>query len=274
MTLDYIKNSKDFKDKIKRHFMNEGYIFSDRKIIVVTSHRRENFGDGIKNICKAISKIANEKEELDIVFPVHPNPNIKKLVYDSLNEFKNVFLVRPLSYEKFVYLMKKSYLILSDSGGVQEEAPSLGKPVLVMRDTTERIEAIEYGTVKLVGSLSEIIYSNTIKILEDKDLYNQISTTLNPYGDGDASKRILEIMKKMNKSVCVLGLGYIGLPTAAILADKGYHVNGVDIREDVVETINKGSVHIVEPGLEQLVKKVIKTNKLRASLSPTKLIFL
>ena len=168
-----------------------------KKMILVTGHRRENFGDGFLNICKAIKQIAEENSDVQIIYPVHLNPNVQKPVYDLLNNLSNVKLIAPLAYPAFVWLMMKSYLILTDSGGVQEEAPSLGKPVLVMRDVTERPEAVEAGTVKMVGTDCEKIISNINALLSNTTLYQQMCLAHNPYGDGKASERILLFFKTL-----------------------------------------------------------------------------
>lgn len=165
-----------------------------RDIILVTGHRRENFGDGFLNICKALKEIS-EKTSAVIIYPVHLNPNVQKPVFQILGNSPSIHLIKPLAYEAFIWLMNESKLIITDSGGVQEEAPSLGKPVLVMRDTTERPEAVEAGTVILVGTDPELIVSETIGLLNDKERYNAMSKLHNPYGDGKASERIVEYMK-------------------------------------------------------------------------------
>ncbi len=166
-------------------------IFSYNKIILVTGHRRENFGVGFIEICKALKEIANKYTDWKIVYPLHLNPNVKLVVTEMLSDIDNVVLIEPLVYSDFIYAMKRSYLILTDSGGVQEEAPSLGKPVLVMRDTTERPEALAAGTVKLVGACSDSIISGVSELIDDKDVYLKMTISNNPYGDGNASKRIL-----------------------------------------------------------------------------------
>lgn len=183
----------DVVDKLKNHtVIIPEYLPTERKIVLVTGHRRENFGDGFLNICEALKEIALSYPEIDIVYPVHLNPNVQKPVNKILSSIENVYLVKPLDYEPFVYLMSKSYLILTDSGGIQEEAPSLGKPVLVMRETTERPEAVEAGTVKLVGANKEKIV-NAVKILiEDSRAYERMARAHNPYGDGNACKKIVE----------------------------------------------------------------------------------
>lgn len=166
----------------------------NKKIILITGHRRENFGEGFINICKAIRELAEKNKDVLFVYPVHLNPNVRKPVLSILNDLENVRLIEPLSYEPFVKLMDHSHIILTDSGGIQEEAPSLGKPVLVMRDTTERPEALDAGTVKLVGTNKELIISSVEELLNDKDLYNQMSKSHNPYGDGKACERILSYL--------------------------------------------------------------------------------
>jgi UDP-N-acetylglucosamine 2-epimerase (non-hydrolysing) len=164
------------------------------RIILVTGHRRENFGQGFKNICKALSLIADRFKDVDLIYPVHLNPNVRKPVMDMLKDNKNIHLIDPLQYAPFVYLLNRSYLILTDSGGIQEEAPSLGKPVLVMREVTERPEAVEAGTAILVGTDHEKIFENTSKLLTDNCFYNKMAQAHNPYGDGKTSERIIEIL--------------------------------------------------------------------------------
>ncbi len=171
----------------------------DLKTILLTSHRRENFGEPIKEICSAILELTKNNKDIQVVYPVHPNPNVQKPVYELLDNKERIHLIKPLEYAEFCSLMKKSYLILTDSGGVQEEAPSLGKPVLVLRDTTERPEAIDFGTVKLVGTNKEKIVSSVQTLLTDKDEYKKMSEAINPYGDGLASKRIVDILKSVKK---------------------------------------------------------------------------
>ena len=166
----------------------------NRPYILMTGHRRENFGDGFLHICKAIKEIAALHPELDIVYPVHLNPNVQKPVYELLSGLENVYLISPLDYLPFIYAMQHSMLLLTDSGGVQEEAPSLGKPVLVMRNTTERPEAVEAGTVRLVGTDAATIVGNVSELLRNKDIYRQMSETHNPYGDGKACERIVEAL--------------------------------------------------------------------------------
>lgn len=173
------------------------YLDPSRKLILITAHRRENFGAGLNSICKAIAKLA-ENKTLQIIYPVHLNPNVKGPVSEVLGGFDNVKLIAPLDYLQFVYLMERAYIILTDSGGIQEEAPSLGKPVLVMRETTERPEAVKAGTVKLVGTEADKIIKEVSMLLEDRDEYEKMSRAYNPYGDGQASERIAEILSGNN----------------------------------------------------------------------------
>lgn len=168
-----------------------------KKIILITGHRRENHGQGFINICKALKQIAENHPEIQLVYPVHLNPNVQKPVYELLGDIPNIKLIDPLSYPAFVWMMEKSHIIITDSGGVQEEAPSLGKPVLVMRNTTERPEAVEAGTVILVGTNTEKIVSETEKLLKDKKHYETMSKTHNPYGDGKACARICGFIKQI-----------------------------------------------------------------------------
>ena len=167
-----------------------------KKLIVVTGHRRENFGSGFEAICSALAQLAEKRPDLEIVYPVHLNPNVQTPVKKYLSDYKNIHLIEPLDYLPFIYLMMKSNIILTDSGGIQEEAPSLGKPVLVMRDTTERPEALAAGTVKLVGTSSIQIVHDVIELLEDETKYNQMSCAANPYGDGKASHKILGFIEE------------------------------------------------------------------------------
>jgi UDP-N-acetylglucosamine 2-epimerase (non-hydrolysing) len=168
---------------------------NERKLILITGHRRENFGQGFLNICEAIKEIANKYPEVDIVYPLHLNPNVRNPVNDVLKGIKNVYLIEPLDYLPFVYLMSKSTVILTDSGGIQEEAPGLGKPVLVMRDTTERPEGIEAGTVKLVGTDKSKIVAEMNLLLNDKIAYDKMAKAYNPYGDGKACERIVSYLR-------------------------------------------------------------------------------
>lgn len=166
-----------------------------KKVILVTGHRRENHGDGVIAICNALKQIALNNLDVFIVYPVHLNPNIKEPVHRLLGDIENIKLIEPLGYPAFVWLMKISYMIITDSGGIQEEAPSLGKPVLVMRSTTERPEAVESGTVKLVGTDESKIVEEAEKLLTDSDYYTSMSQAHNPYGDGLAAERIVEFIK-------------------------------------------------------------------------------
>ena len=170
----------------------ENKISPAKKLILVTGHRRENFGEGFLHICKAIKHLAETNAGTQIIYPVHLNPNVQKQVYELLNGISNIALISPLAYPAFVWLMNKSYLILTDSGGVQEEAPSLGKPVLVMRETTERPEAVAAGTVKMVGTDGDKIISSVTALLKDEKVYKQMCETHNPYGDGKACERIVK----------------------------------------------------------------------------------
>jgi UDP-N-acetylglucosamine 2-epimerase (non-hydrolysing) len=174
-------------------------------MILVTGHRRENHGQGFINICNALKQIAEKYPDVDIVYPVHLNPNVQKPVNEILGKnnsqnssnsrIDNVYLIEPLEYLPFLHLMSQSTIVLTDSGGIQEEAPGLGKPVIVMRDTTERPEAVEAGTVKLVGTNTELIVSEISKLLEDKTYYESMSRANNPYGDGKACERIVGIVE-------------------------------------------------------------------------------
>ncbi len=166
------------------------------RFVLITGHRRENFGQGFLNICEAIGEVAVRNPDIQFVYPVHLNPNVQNPVNEILKNFENVWLIEPIDYQDFVYLLKKSYFVLTDSGGIQEEAPSLGKPVLVMRDVTERPEAVMAGTVKLTGASKEKIISGIDLLLHDEDLYSKMSESHNPYGDGKASKRIVDFIKE------------------------------------------------------------------------------
>ena len=197
LMIDKIEKNVNLRDEItsilRLKYSNFG---SERKFILVTGHRRENFGDGFLNICDALKNIAQNNPEIDIVYPVHLNPNVQKPVREILSNLSNVYLIDPLEYEKFVYLMSKSFFIITDSGGIQEEAPSLGKPVLVTRDTTERPEALQSGAVKLVGANKNIIIKEAQNLILQKDEFEKMSKANNPYGDGKASERIVEFLKE------------------------------------------------------------------------------
>ena len=195
MAVDIISSTSGMEEKIAKEFQEKGYTVGNREYILVTGHRRENFGEGFLHICKAIKELAALHPDMDIVYPVHLNPNVQKPVYELLSGVDNVYLISPLDYLPFIYAMQHSTLLLTDSGGVQEEAPSLGKPVLVMRDTTERPEAVEAGTVKLVGTDAEAIVSNVTALLQDKEMYKRMSETHNPYGEGQACERIMAALR-------------------------------------------------------------------------------
>ncbi|RDB06280.1 non-hydrolyzing UDP-N-acetylglucosamine 2-epimerase [Runella aurantiaca] len=192
-----IVNQENFNNKEIKYLTE---IIVTKKIILVTSHRRENFGEGILQICQALKGIAIDNPDVQIIFPVHLNPNIKEVVNTQLNDIVNISLITPLSYPSFVWLMDKCYFIITDSGGIQEEAPSLGKPVLVMRDNTERPEAVTAGTVILVGTNSEKITSVSNELLRNHTYYNSFSKKNNPYGDGKASQRIVDFLIKKNNN--------------------------------------------------------------------------
>ena len=170
------------------------FILPERKVVLITGHRRESFGGGFERICIALAKLASENPEVDFIYPMHLNPNVREPVTRLLSEHNNIHLIEPLDYLPFVNLMRKSHIILTDSGGIQEEAPSLGKPVLVMRDTTERPEAVEAGTVKLVGTNTEVIVAEVQQLLNDAQLYEAMSKAHNPYGDGMACQRIVDVL--------------------------------------------------------------------------------
>lgn len=193
-TRNKIYNTPNLEDKLK-NLIHPYVIKKNRKYILVTGHRRENFGDDFIKICKSIREIAQKFEDIDIIYPVHLNPNVQKPVFKYLKDIKNVYLLNPLDYEPFVYLLDNSYLILTDSGGIQEEAPSLGKPVLLMRNNTERQEAVEGGTVRLVGC--DNIVPNVEKLLLNQDEYNKMAMAKNPYGDGNTSKYIIQFLNKI-----------------------------------------------------------------------------
>ncbi len=172
------------------------FLDPERRLVLVTGHRRENFGQGFENICKALKRLS-ERPDVQIVYPVHLNPNVRKPVNRILGENSAVHLIDPLEYLPFVHLMSRAYLVITDSGGIQEEAPSLGKPVLVMRDVTERPEAVEAGTVELVGTAPDAIVARALRLLDDGDAYATMSRAHNPYGDGRASQRIVkEILRE------------------------------------------------------------------------------
>lgn len=170
------------------------YLDQNDRLLLVTGHRRENFGEGIRSICAAIAEVASQFPDLKVIYPVHPNPSVREPVAASLSNVSNVFLLDPLEYLPFVYLLSRSTIILTDSGGVQEEAPSFGKPVLVMRDHTERPEAVKVGTVKMVGTSKQKIVNGIAELLSDPAAYSKMAAAHNPYGDGLASPRILDVI--------------------------------------------------------------------------------
>ena len=191
-----IASNSHLRDLAKREIKLMGYDVNrldlSRRMVLITGHRRENFGEGFMNICHAIRSLAENYPNVDFIYPMHLNPNVRKPATEVIgNDVPNVFLIEPLQYLQFVYLMEKSYLILTDSGGIQEEAPGLGKPVLVMRDTTERPEAVDAGTVLLVGADRQRIERGVSALLDDNALYEKMSKAVNPYGDGMACKRIV-----------------------------------------------------------------------------------
>lgn len=196
--LDKINSNPEFKNTIINQLSSMNYTFNEnRKILLVTGHRRENFGQGFINICEALKALALSNPNLDIIYPVHLNPNVQQPVKEILSKIPNVYLTDPLGYEPFVYLMNKSYIIITDSGGIQEEAPSLGKPVLVMRDTTERPEAVEAGTVKLVGTNKENLIKEVQYLLDYPDQYEKMAQAHNPYGDGKACEKIIQFLQSI-----------------------------------------------------------------------------
>jgi len=196
-----IDSSADLQQRIDSTLSDAGLdtqVLKNRYVLV-TGHRRENFGSGFENICAALRDLATANPETHFIYPVHLNPNVQEPVKRLLEGLNNVHLIKPLGYEPFVHLMQHSYLVLTDSGGVQEEAPGLGKPVLVMRDTTERPEAVEAGTVRLLGTDADLIRDAVQELLDDTVLYQKMSQAHNPYGDGKASGRILSFMKEQFK---------------------------------------------------------------------------
>ena len=200
LKVEKIRNNLALKNDCYQAVLKSGYDLNvDKKFILITGHRRENFGQGFENICLALKELAKCNPNIDFVYPVHLNPNVKKPVEQLLTGVSNIHLIAPQDYEPFIYLMDNCLLIMSDSGGIQEEAPSLGKPVLVMRDTTERPEAVRAGTVKLVGTELETLVQQTQQLIDDSKLYTQMSRAHNPYGNGTASKRILDIILAKRK---------------------------------------------------------------------------
>jgi UDP-N-acetylglucosamine 2-epimerase (non-hydrolysing) len=200
LALKKIKNDRKLEKKIISQLTHIGYKIHSNKIILVTGHRRENHGQGFINICKALKNIALQNPNIDIVYPVHLNPKVQNTVKELLSNINNIYLIKPLQYEHFIYLMDKSYFIITDSGGVQEEAPSLGKPVLLMRGETERPEALDSGSVSLVGTSVEKIVSGATCLINNREYYNKMARAHNPYGDGYASKKIVDFfIEKFNK---------------------------------------------------------------------------
>lgn len=201
-----IKSNDSMATELSHQLLQAGYDISrldaNRKLVLITGHRRENFGQGFINICTAIRDLANRFPNVDFVYPMHLNPNVRKPIHqvfgEQTNACENVFFIEPLEYLLFVYLMEKSYLVLTDSGGIQEEAPGLGKPVLVMRNTTERPEALDAGTVRLVGTDYDLIVSSVTELLNDTQAYSRMSHAINPYGDGKACGRIVNHLKYEN----------------------------------------------------------------------------
>ncbi|WP_348716783.1 UDP-N-acetylglucosamine 2-epimerase (non-hydrolyzing) [uncultured Alistipes sp.] len=187
---------RSLAEAVNRYGYDVSRLSQGRKLVLITGHRRENFGEGFIRICRAIKDLVERYPEVDFVYPMHLNPNVRKPIREvfgtSAEAFGNLFFIEPLEYLSFVYLMEKSAIVLTDSGGIQEEAPSLGKPVLVMRDTTERPEALEAGTVKLVGTDYEAIVRNVSELLDQPEAYDRMSRAVNPYGDGQACRRIIE----------------------------------------------------------------------------------
>ena len=198
MVVDKIKSDKQLGEELETLLRESGYdvnrLNGTRKLVLITGHRRENFGEGFISMCRAIKALTEKYPNVDFVYPMHLNPNVRKPIHEvfgeDLSDLDNMFFIEPLAYLSFVYLMEKSTIVLTDSGGIQEEAPGLGKPVLVMRDTTERPEALEAGTVKLVGTDYDKIVNEVSALLDDMDYYDRMSKAVNPYGDGLACHRI------------------------------------------------------------------------------------
>lgn len=204
LVVDRIKNNTKLAEEQKKALNVAGYdvgrLENGKKLVLITGHRRENFGEGFISMVTAMKDLSEKYPEVDFVYPMHLNPNVRKPIHEvfgnDLKAFNNFFFIEPLQYLEFVYLMENSYLVLTDSGGIQEEAPGLGKPVLVMRDTTERPEALDAGTVKLVGTNYDIIVSEVSRLLDDESYYEKMSKSINPYGDGKACERIINILKQ------------------------------------------------------------------------------
>lgn len=202
IVVDRIRNDSGLADGLKESLRLAGYdterIDAGRRLVLITGHRRENFGEGFLNICRAIKALSEKYPEVDFVYPMHLNPNVRRPIHEvfgqELSGLGNMFFIEPLEYLSFVFLMEKSYIVLTDSGGIQEEAPGLGKPVLVMRDTTERPEAVDAGTVRLVGTDYGTIVNGVSALLDDTEEYDKMSQAVNPYGDGRACPRIVEFI--------------------------------------------------------------------------------
>jgi len=207
MVVDKLKRDKALAKQQMKVLFDAGYdvtrLTEGKKLVLITGHRRENFGDGFMRMVTAMKDLSEKYPEVDFVYPMHLNPNVRKPIHEvfgeDLTKYDNFFFIEPLQYLEFVYLMEKSYLVLTDSGGIQEEAPGLGKPVLVMRDTTERPEALESSTVHLVGTNHDLIVSEVSTLIDDAAAYKKMSTAINPYGDGNASNRIVGHLIEKNK---------------------------------------------------------------------------
>ena len=203
MIVNKINSEGSLDEVLKNKLLSFGYdvdrLEEMKKLVLITGHRRENFGEGFLNICNALKELSQKYPMVDFVYPMHLNPNVRRPIHEvfgeDLSHLGNVFFIEPLEYLEFVYLMKQSAIVLTDSGGIQEEAPGLGKPVLVMRDTTERPEAVEAGTVKLVGTDKDVIINGVSLLLNDEKVYQQMSHAVNPYGDGKACERIVQALK-------------------------------------------------------------------------------
>lgn len=203
MVVDKIKQNQQLGEQLAQNILTAGYdvnrLNHDKKMVLITGHRRENFGDGFINMCTAIKDLTQKYPDVDFIYPMHLNPNVRKPIHEVFGEdlsgLGNMFFIEPLEYLNFVYFMEKCNIVLTDSGGIQEEAPGLGKPVLVMRDTTERPEAVDAGTVKLVGTDYQKIVDNVSRLLDDAEYYNTMSKAVNPYGDGKACERIVNAQK-------------------------------------------------------------------------------
>lgn len=179
------------RDDVRSHF---SFLDPSKRVVLLTSHRRENFGEPLRDICKVVQSIVKEFSDVQVVYPVHPNPNVRDTVFEQLSGLDRVHLIDPLSYPHLVYLMQQSYLILTDSGGIQEEAPSLGKPIIVLRDVTERMEGVHAGTAILAGTSYNEVWKHTVELLTSTEKYEQMATAVNPYGDGKTSERILDYL--------------------------------------------------------------------------------